>query len=141
MLLINCFSLAGFISDQPYWVKPFLASIGISCSNMSFSTFFVYSGELYPTFVRNIGIGSCSTFARVGSMIAPFIANIGSNSTWLPTCIFGTSMLVGALLCTALPETMNCKLPESLGDVRELQKRESLRGSLRFSLRKSIEIG
>lgn len=116
------FVSSGFIPDHPYWIKPALASLGISCSMISFSTVYIYAGEIFPTVVRNIGLGSSSTFARVGSMIAPFIANLSSDHSWVPPNIFGASMLVGALLCYMLPETLNCKLPESIEDVEEFEK-------------------
>lgn len=32
--------------------------------------------QVYPTAVRSIGMGFCTSFSRVGGMIAPFIAQV-----------------------------------------------------------------
>lgn len=40
----------------------------------------------------------------------------GKIKPWLPPVIFGIGPLLGAVLCFLLPETMNCKLPETIED-------------------------
>lgn len=62
-------------SDLP---RVSLASIGILGMGIAFPTAYLYSGELFPTVVRNVGVGSGSMSARVGSMIAPFVASLVS---------------------------------------------------------------
>jgi OCT family organic cation transporter-like MFS transporter 4/5 len=37
-----------------------------------FGAVFLYGGEIYPTNVRNVGIGMASVAARIGGMLAPF---------------------------------------------------------------------
>lgn len=37
---------------------------------------FVYTAELYPTALRNTATGVCSTFARAGSSISPFVLEL-----------------------------------------------------------------
>jgi len=41
-----------------------------------FQGFFVYAPEVYPTIVRSIGLGCCSTMARIGAMLTPYIAQV-----------------------------------------------------------------
>lgn len=41
-----------------------------------FQGFFVYAPEVYPTIVRSIGLGCCSTMARVGAALTPYIAQV-----------------------------------------------------------------
>jgi chromosome transmission fidelity protein 4 len=57
-------------------VRVFLASLGLVGMAISFPTVYLYSGEVFPTVVRNIGVGLGSISARVGSMIAPYIATM-----------------------------------------------------------------
>ena len=51
-----------------------LALIGKSCVTGAFGTAYQLSAEIYPTVVRNAGMGSSSAVARVGSMLSPYIA-------------------------------------------------------------------
>ena len=53
--------------------KAAFAQIGKFAITCSFAIIYVYAAEMFPTVVRNVGIGSSSMFARVGSMLAPFI--------------------------------------------------------------------
>lgn len=65
-------------NGAPEWPKVALAAIGRVGTSLSFTTVYLYSGELFPTVVRNVGVGSASMNARIGSMIAPFITSIVS---------------------------------------------------------------
>lgn len=52
-----------------------LSMIGKIGASGWFTLIYVYTAELFPTVVRNAGLGSMSTIARIGSMTAPFLAN------------------------------------------------------------------
>lgn len=93
-----------------------LASCGITGSSMSFSTIYVYAGEIFPTVVRNIGVGSSSMLARVGTMSAPFVAGLAISSPIMPPIIFGLTSIAGAATVLLLPETKGTALPETLED-------------------------
>lgn len=54
----------------------FLASLGLVGMAISFPTVYLYSSEVFPTVVRNIGVGLGSISARIGSIIAPYIATM-----------------------------------------------------------------
>lgn len=56
--------------------KFILASLGIVGSSIAFPTIYLFSGELFPTVVRNVGVGSASMCARIGSVIAPFVSSL-----------------------------------------------------------------
>nr|XP_055047045.1 putative transporter SVOPL [Misgurnus anguillicaudatus]XP_055047046.1 putative transporter SVOPL [Misgurnus anguillicaudatus] len=43
---------------------------------MNFNVVYIYTAEVYPTSVRSIGMGFCTSFSRIGGMIAPFIAQV-----------------------------------------------------------------
>ncbi|XP_014610650.1 PREDICTED: WD repeat and HMG-box DNA-binding protein 1-like [Polistes canadensis] len=103
----------------------YLASLGIAGTGVSFPTIYLYSSEIFPTVVRNNGIGIGSVCARFGSMIAPYIATLGKIQFWLPPVIFGLGQLIGAGLCLLLPETINCELPETIEDGENFRKQTS----------------
>ena len=50
-----------------------MALIGKAGATMGFSGIYLYSSELYPTDVRNVGLGTSSVCARVSGMIAPYV--------------------------------------------------------------------
>ena len=50
--------------------------IGKIGASAGFSMVYQYSAELFPTVVRNAGMGSSSCMARVGGMIAPYVADL-----------------------------------------------------------------
>lgn len=54
----------------------FLATLGLVGMAISFPTVYLYSSEAFPTVVRNVGVGLGSVCARIGSMIAPYIATM-----------------------------------------------------------------
>uniref|UniRef100_A0A2A4K9Y1 Major facilitator superfamily (MFS) profile domain-containing protein n=1 Tax=Heliothis virescens TaxID=7102 RepID=A0A2A4K9Y1_HELVI len=91
-----------------------LGCTGLWGLSISFATVYLYAGELFPTVVRNSGVGLSSTVARIGSMLAPFVATLAHTSAWLPPLAFGIVPLIGAALCFFLPETRGKKLPDTL---------------------------
>lgn len=56
------------------WLTILFALIGKAGSSAAFGVVFIFTGEMLPTVVRNAAMGSCSCAARVGSMLAPYIA-------------------------------------------------------------------
>lgn len=64
-------------------VRVFLASLSLVGMAISFPTIYLYSGEVFPTVVRNVGVGLGSISARIGSMIAPYIATMVIHSIYI----------------------------------------------------------
>jgi len=77
---------------------------------------YVYSAEVFPTIVRTAGLGSSSFWARVGPMIAPFIADLSVYGDTVPLAVFGGIALVAAFLVTFMPETSDARLPDTIED-------------------------
>ena len=118
--------LIALVPAEHTTAKVTLASIGIIGMSISFPTVYLYGGELFPTVVRNVGVGTCSMIARIGSMIAPFVAGFSSTAYWLPPVIFGLIPLVGAVFVLFLPETKGQPLPETIEDGENFGKKNSV---------------
>ena len=50
--------------------------VGKFLISMTFAIAYLYTAELFPTNVRNVAVGTASTFARVGSISAPYIVDL-----------------------------------------------------------------
>jgi OCT family organic cation transporter-like MFS transporter 4/5 len=114
-----------------------LAMIGKFLIAGTFALAYLYTAELFPTPVRNVAVGGASTFARIGSMSAPYIVDIlGKVSAGIPAMIFGASSVAAGIAAMALPETLNRKLPENVADVEAWGKESSVELSGREESRK-----
>ncbi|XP_077973372.1 solute carrier family 22 member 15-like isoform X3 [Styela clava] len=91
----------------------------------AFDLIYVYTAELFPTVVRNVGLGSMSFWARVGGVIAPFLANLavfsGSNDPFLA---FGIEGLLSSVFAAFLPETRARLIPNTFEEA-ELQEEDN----------------
>ncbi|XP_060063685.1 organic cation transporter protein-like [Ylistrum balloti] len=98
-----------------------LCCLGKLGAAAGFSIIYVYSSELFPTVVRNGGMGASSCVARFGSMSAPYIAKIGDSvgsmyGQAIPLIVFGLIALAAGTLTLLLPETWNRRLPDTIQD-------------------------
>ncbi|XP_048513300.1 organic cation transporter protein-like [Athalia rosae] len=111
-------------TDLP-WMLVVLAMFGKSSITASFGSIYIFTTEQYPTTIRNVGLGACSTFARIAGLLVPYINYLSTIWTPLPLVIFGSGALMSGLLILLLPETLNEKLPETIED-GELFGRKSI---------------
>ncbi|KAK5931538.1 hypothetical protein CesoFtcFv8_000197 [Champsocephalus esox] len=70
-------------------VRTTLACLGKGFTSASFTTVYLYTGELYPTVLRQTGMGFVSTMARVGSMAAPAVLILDEVLPALPSLVYG----------------------------------------------------
>lgn len=50
--------------------------MGKFCVSAVFSASLLYISELYPTSIRNTGLGTSLTISQIGSIIAPYVVEI-----------------------------------------------------------------
>ncbi|XP_062595358.1 organic cation transporter protein-like [Saccostrea cucullata] len=92
--------------------------IGKMAITGSFSTLFLYTPELYPTNLRNVGIGFSSAFSRIGAIVSPFAGTLAEAIPWAPGTIFSAMCFTVTLLILCVPETRGSELPQSLREVK-----------------------
>ena len=103
--------------------KAVLAQLGKFAITGSFAMVYVYAAEIFPTVVRNVGLGSSSMCARVGSIIAPYIGReLGRTSPTAPVIIFGVTSVLAGILVLLLPETKDTKLPDTMAQGEEFNQ-------------------
>ncbi|XP_014800389.1 PREDICTED: solute carrier family 22 member 13 [Calidris pugnax] len=111
---LMCLVVTSIPEDQPV-ATTVLATIGKFTATASFSTSYVYAAELFPTIVRQTGVGLCSMSARVAGIVAPLIRLLSEYHRAIPMAIFGSVPVVVGLLCFLLPETRGADLADDTG--------------------------
>lgn len=66
---------------------------------------------------RNVGLGLCSVFNRVGGILAPQIVNLNNIYHNAHFIVFGIVGVIAGFLCLLLPETVGRPLPNSPEDL------------------------
>ncbi|XP_062814163.1 solute carrier family 22 member 13 isoform X2 [Anolis carolinensis] len=99
-----------------------LAVIGKFTISGSFTTSYVYTTELFPTVIRQVGIAVCQTVARVAAVSSPLARLLEKYHPSIPLLIFGGTAIGAGILTFFLPETQGKELPDYMDDVIGNQK-------------------
>lgn len=68
-----------FASLDLYYLATILVMMGKFGVTAAFSMVYVYTAELYPTVVRNMGVGVSSMASRLGSILSPYFVYLGKS--------------------------------------------------------------
>lgn len=100
--------------------------IGKFALSAAYGGIYIYSAEIFPTTIKNFGIGVCSSIARIAGVISQFIEMIPNSSyckenkdidcNKIPYVIYGIMTIIGCLLMFFLPETNGHTSPENIED-------------------------
>ncbi|KAJ8248562.1 hypothetical protein GJAV_G00243320 [Gymnothorax javanicus] len=125
MQFLTGFCLAvNLMIPKDLWIfRTVVAVLGKGCSEAAFTVAYLYTVELFPTVIRQNGMGYNSCMARVGVSIMPLILLLEDMWTPLPNIIFCAVSLLTVLIAWALPETRNTHLPETIEDVEQTRKK------------------
>ncbi|CAH1118037.1 unnamed protein product [Phaedon cochleariae] len=115
MLICGACCLAtATIPDDAVGITLVLFLVSKSAISASFLIIYPFAGELYPTQLRGVGIGTSAYIAGLGLIIIPFITYLGSEMLILPLIIMGVISILGGLTGLRLPETLHHKLPQTV---------------------------
>uniref|UniRef100_A0A8C1A7F6 Solute carrier family 22 member 6 n=2 Tax=Cyprinus carpio TaxID=7962 RepID=A0A8C1A7F6_CYPCA len=116
-LMINIF----IPKDQ--WVgRTVVAVLGKGFAVAAFCTIVLYSSELYPTVLRQNGMGYNSFLSRLGACLAPLVLLLDSFWGHFSQTILCSVALIASVVAWQLPETRDRCLPETIEDVEGTRK-------------------
>ncbi|XP_049635615.1 solute carrier family 22 member 6 isoform X2 [Suncus etruscus] len=118
-----CILVNGVIPRDQTIVRTSLAVLGKGCLASSFNCIFLYTGELYPTMIRQTGLGMGSTMARVGSIVSPLVSMTSELYPSLPLFIYGTIPVIASIFTALLPETRGQPLPDTVQELENRRKK------------------
>ncbi|XP_051579557.1 solute carrier family 22 member 7-like [Myxocyprinus asiaticus] len=142
MLLVGiALTINIFIPRDMTVVRTVIAVLGKGFSATCFGTIILYSSELYPTVLRQNGMGYNSFLARLGVSLAPLILLLDDIWSHLSQVILSSIALCAALVAYQLPETRGRCLPETIEDIEGIRKDPN--GSLLQHLKteENVEVG
>ncbi|XP_030604300.1 solute carrier family 22 member 7-like [Archocentrus centrarchus] len=119
-----CIGINIFISKDLWHVRVVVAALGKGLSEASFTTVFLYTTELYPTVIRQNGLGYTSFISRLGVSVAPLILLLEDVWTLLPQIILCSVAIISGLVALMLPETLNVRLPETIDDIEKPRRKD-----------------
>uniref|UniRef100_UPI00398E4170 solute carrier family 22 member 6-A-like n=1 Tax=Pristiophorus japonicus TaxID=55135 RepID=UPI00398E4170 len=112
-----------FIPKELQATRTAFAAVGKGCLAAAFSCCYLHAGELYPTVVRQTGMGLVTTMARIGAMVAPVVKLMDDYISFLPMVIYGGMAIMSGGTSFFLPETLNTPLPDTIEAVESRAKK------------------
>ncbi|XP_017738129.1 PREDICTED: solute carrier family 22 member 6 isoform X1 [Rhinopithecus bieti] len=120
-----CILLNGVVPQDQSIIRTSLAVLGKGCLAASFNCIFLYTGELYPTMIRQTGLGIGSTMARVGSIVSPLVSMTAELYPSVPLFIYGAVPVAASAVTVLLPETLGQPLPDTVQDLESRKGKQT----------------
>ncbi|KAJ4944949.1 hypothetical protein JOQ06_013488 [Pogonophryne albipinna] len=119
----HCLVWSGLPDDDMGLFRTAVGALGKMFAEASFTCVYLYTTELYPTVMRQNGLGYSSFMGRLGVSVSPLIILLEEVWGHLPSTIFSLVAFTAGLTCYLLPETQNIRLPETIEEVEHPRRR------------------
>lgn len=103
-----------------------LAVIARLSINVAYNSGAQYAVELIPTEVRGQGVSAIHVSGYAASFFSIYILYLRKYWAPFPELILGSLLILGALACLLLPETLNKTLPVSIKDGEDFGEDEKI---------------
>ena len=134
---ICCLVLAFMPKNQTTAILVFYL-IGKCAGEMGFLLVWLMTAELYPTNLRSQAVGTLSMISRIFGTVASFVATLSVYWKPLPMLLLGCPCLIAGVLVYFIPETKQCKLPQTLDEADRMET-YTLRNRLSSRLERANE--
>ncbi|XP_060526472.1 solute carrier family 22 member 3-like isoform X2 [Cylas formicarius] len=114
------------------WPRILLSGLGATGTAMSLPALYLYTGELYPTVLRNAGVGFASMCARLASMVAPLVLALQESAQYLPLAVLAAITLAEVGLILLLPDTGSRWLPNTIEEVEMSAPKSALKNNRKY---------
>ncbi|CAH2011448.1 unnamed protein product [Acanthoscelides obtectus] len=104
------------------WVVTSLTMISKFCVSSSNAIMPVFTAELYPTTIRNIGVGAANVSAGIALMLVPYLWNLSTLHASVPMSVLAVFGVFGGLSVLFLPETGGVRLIDTIKEEKEITK-------------------
>ncbi|XP_023554998.1 solute carrier family 22 member 1 [Octodon degus] len=113
-----------FVPHDLRWLQILLACGGRLGTTIVLQMICLVNSELYPTFIRSLGVMVCSALCDLGGIFTPFLV-YRLMEVWksLPLILFGVLGLTAGGMTLLLPETKGVALPETIEDAENLRRK------------------
>ncbi|XP_036981972.2 solute carrier family 22 member 2 [Artibeus jamaicensis] len=110
-----------FIPEDLHGLRVAAGCLGRMGITMAFQIVCLVSAELYPTFIRNLGVHVTSSMCDFAGILTPFLV-YRLTDLWhdLPLVVFAVFGLIAGGLVMLLPETKGKTLPETISEVENM---------------------
>ncbi|XP_004522740.1 synaptic vesicle 2-related protein isoform X2 [Ceratitis capitata] len=104
LIFSGCVSLLTVTKSRIYTTSVLFIARGVISG--LFQAAYIYTPEIYPNNLRSLGVGGCSTIARIGAMATPFVSQVLLQSSSSGALfVYSLVGLSAAAVCIILPDS------------------------------------
>lgn len=97
-----------------------MSLVGKFLTNIAFNVLYQQSVEMFPTPIRSQAGSYSNALASAVCLGLPFVISLGKGHVWIPLMIIGLTSILGGIVTTFFPETLDQNLPQTISDGEKL---------------------